>query len=208
MRDGKEALRNQMNVLEEELAAKDAEIAKLKAAAEQRDKPAPQPQKAKPPPVVEPLDPSQVRVGKPLSDGTIRYVVRPIEWVWVLFAACLGGLITGVVLYDGGGERPWIVPLVFGIFPFLFTWNAGVDVDPRTRRMRAWSGLGPIRVTRFTVASVKAPRVHSSKSDEGPGTWTGLHWNDEYLRTTLKPDQVSALVAELRQLSPGPRKSS
>ncbi len=213
MRDAKEALRRHVDVLEEELAAKDAEIAWLKAEQRERDQPRSKTKsksktRAKPKAshAVEPLDPRQVRIGKLLPDGTVRYVVRPIEWLWVVIMACVGGLISGVALFDDGGERARLLPLVFGLLPFLVTWNAGVDVDPQTQRMRVWSALGAIRVTRFTVPRVVSPRVGRQKTEKG--VWCALYWGNNHVRTTLKPDELGALVTELGRLAKPSKKRS
>lgn len=83
--------------------------------------------------------------------------------------------------------------------PFLIMWNAGVDVAPQTQEMRVWSGLGPIRVTRFTLPRVVPPRVGRQKTEKG--VWCALYWNTRFVRTTLKRDQLDALVAELGRLA-------
>lgn len=208
MRDPKEALRRQVAVLEEELATK-AEIARLEAerAAAASPKPAARGNgtnaRGRPAPP-EPLDIAELRIGKRLAHGTIRYVVRPIEWIWVTGMACVGGLLSGVVLFELGASG-WPVLAIFGLVPWLFTFNGGIDIDPVRGVMRVWEGLGPIRRVSFTVPRVMAPRVRVLTSDEG-GRSRNVYWGSNYVRTTLPPAALDELLAELRRLEP-PRRS-
>lgn len=199
MRDAREALRYRVDALEQELAEKEAEIARLKGEAKE-----PEPS----PPASEDREldegaPADTELGTPISDGWLRYVVRPIEWPWVIGAAGAGLLVVLLVSLQDGFQ--WQVAVVFGVLPVLFANQSGFDVRQRSPSVRVWSALGPFRYTHFEIARIAVPEARTISETNDNGTRarkTYLYWGSRFIRATLKKSDLSRIVAEVAKLGP------
>jgi hypothetical protein len=206
VRDSKEALRHEVDVLRDELAEKDAEIARLKGEPIEPPAPPEEPKPPKPsPPPAHDKGPVEIRIGRRRADGSVRYVVRPIEWVWVAIMAAVSIGIAWVAFSSGGH---WAVLLIFPILPLGVAWNAGFDVNPAKQQIRAWQALGFIRFQSFTLPHANMPQVRSaiethtnSDGHESRARVTRLYWGSRNLRVGLKREALDELLAEAKRVA-------
>lgn len=190
-------------MLRDELAEKEAEIARLKG--ERFEKPEPSTPPKPSPPRERSGAPLEIRIGRRRADGSVRYVVRPIEWVWVAIMAAVSIGMAWVAVSSGGH---WAVLLIFAILPLGVAWNAGFDVDPAKQQIRAWQAIGFIRIQSFTLPHMKMPEVRSaiethtnSDGHESSARVMRLYWGSRNLRVGLKRDALKELLAEAKRVA-------
>jgi hypothetical protein len=206
VRDGKEALRHEVDALRDTLAEKEAEIARLKGERVDRPKAARPAEQPKPrPPRQRGGEPLEIRIGRRRADGSVRYVVQPIEWVWVGFMAAFSTVLAIVSLTSGAHPA---VLLIWAILPLGIAIQSGFDVDPEKQQIRGWRSIGFIPFGRFTLPDLHMPQVRnrteSNVNSEGYDTTvrvTRLHWLNRNLRATLKRDALNELLAEAKKVA-------
>jgi len=147
----------------------------------------------------------ELRLGSLRPDGSIRYIVRPIEWIWIVGTEVVGvGLATYLLL---SSPSSWITLPIFAVIPVFMTFRSGFDVRLGEKEIVAWNSLGPIRYSSFTVTRLKPPEIRSVKEliEDSNRTQrvTYLHWGARSLRTTIPRPQVSELVSEVEALLSG-----
>lgn len=217
MRDSKEALRHRVDYLEGELAEKETELARLRAESENAPNAKKKRQKkeraasGRSKPASEPPAPPELRFGKLQPNGSVRYVVRPIELLWVGIMAAISAALVAVVGSEMVGEGkgfPWAMLVIFGVLPLAPTFRAGFDVDVEQKTIRVWQAWGPVTYASFTLNRLRLPEVHSSveshtNSDgtESRGRVTRLYWTNENIRSTLDGAKLSELMHEVRALA-------
>ncbi len=204
VRDAKEALRRQVDVLEDTLAEKEAEIARLKAdkSGEKPVKGSPKEKKKKKPPS-QSTEPVEIRFGTQRADGSIRYVVRPIEWMWV---AILGAVSLGFIVFISMSavKIPWAALFVWVPIPLLTTFRAGFDIRPAAREVRVWQSLGPVDYSSHLIQRSIVPEARAVMESAGDSNRktrvTYLYWGSRFIRATLPRKQLDELVTEVRAL--------
>jgi hypothetical protein len=146
-----------------------------------------------------------VRIGRRMANGSVRYVVRPVEWLWVGIMAAVG-LGIGVVAVTSGAT--WYSLLIFLILPLCVAWSSGFDIDPNQRTIRGWHAFGFIPFGGFTLTSVDMPEVRTavetntnSEGVESSGKVTRLYWSGRNLRTTLPREALRELLEEAKQVA-------
>jgi hypothetical protein len=215
MRDSKDALRHRVQYLEDTLAEKDAELVRLredKAASRSDDKkrkgkkrPRPDAKREAAP---KPVEPWEIRRGKLQPDGSVRYVVRPIEAIWVGIMAAVSILIVAVAgsdMVSDGKAFPWLMIPIFGVMPLAPTFRAGFDVSSEQKTVYVWQSWGPITYSSFTLARLKLPDVRTGVETDidndgrtSRSRVTRLYWGSQNIVATLKASELRELMDEAR----------
>jgi hypothetical protein len=150
----------------------------------------------------------EVAIGRVLANGSVRYVVRPIEWRWVLGMA-VTSLVLSVVSFTSGAA--WYALLIWLVLPMCVAWRSGFDVDVSHGMIRGWNALAFIPIGGFTLTSLQLPDVRTaveshtdSEGNERSGKITRLWWGHRNLRVCLPPERLRALMKEARRVIAGP----
>jgi len=211
MRDAKEALRHQVDYLEDALAEKEAEIARLREEAADAKPTAKKRKKkqriaVKTEPESEPPPAPELKFGALRPDGSVRYVVRPIETIWVgIMAAVSLFFVTFVAMSITHGQTfPWPMVPIFSVLPLMPTFRGGFDVHTTEKTIRVWQSWGPINYSSFSLQRLKLPDVRTTmetqNDSDARARVTRLYWGSQHIRTTLPASQLSELMDEARAL--------
>lgn len=146
----------------------------------------------------------EIRIGRRRADGSIRYVVVPIQWTWVggMAAVSLG---LAVLLFVSSADAPWYAGLIWVVLPLGFIIEDGFDLRPREQEIRVWRSLCFVPYATFTLRHAKMPEVRSSmetrSTDHGESRArvTRLWWGSRNLRVRLDRAALSELLAEARR---------
>ncbi len=159
----------------------------------------------------EPSDGRPLRFGRRNADGSVRFVVRPIQWSWVIGVSVVGLAFSAYFIVSDGA--PWYILAIFLALPFFMTWHEGFDVRPRETEIYGWKALGPIPYGTFTLRHLKLPDVRSSiethtSSDgtESRARVTRLWWGNRNLRVGMKRGELDALLDEAETVGLTPMK--
>jgi len=144
---------------------------------------------------------STLRFGHQQHDGSVRFIVSPIQWGWVLgMAACCIAFSAYLILSASG---PWYATAIFWVLPFGITWREGFDVRADKGEIYGWKALGPIRYSTFTLRHLHEPEVRSamethtsSEGHESTSRVTRLWWGSRNLHVRMERSELKALLKE------------
>lgn len=152
-----------------------------------------------------------VQLGRVRGDGTVRYVVRPIEWRWAIGMGVASVVLAVVSLTSG---MHWAGLAIWCLLPLLVMWRSGFDVNAARGTIRGWNALGFVPLGGFTVTALEPPqvraRVESNTDSEGyehSARVTRLWWGSRNLRATLPKEQLSELMREAKRVMRAGRRS-
>ncbi len=216
MRDAKDALRNQVRALEDELAEKEAELARLRREQEEgpasepepESKPAPQKKRPKRKPGPAP----EIRLGTLRPDGSVRYLVRPLAKAWIGIMAVVALILTSVIVGGAISEGnidtfPWPALLPIVLLPAMLTFRAGFDIDVAKKKIFVWESWGPFTTSSFKLHRLLLPEIRtrmetfSSDSGDTRSRVTRLYWGSKNVRCTIDASLLSEIMTEVRALA-------
>jgi hypothetical protein len=153
-----------------------------------------------------------VQIGTVLRDGSVRYVVRPVDWRWVVGMG-LASLVLAVVSLTSGMD--WYGLVIWCALPLGVAWRSGFDVNAARGTIRGWNALGFVPLGSFTLTSLEPPqvrsRVESHTDNEGyehSARVTRAWWGSRSLRVTLPKERLSELMSEAKRVMRAGRRSA
>jgi hypothetical protein len=152
-----------------------------------------------------------ILLGTRRSDGTVRYVVRPLSRIVLggITATVLGSVaLLGIsALVREEPDVPWVFAPILVVLPLAVTQREGFDVDVSRGTIRLWRSWAGITYASATLSGLGDPRVrtttqHGSDS-EGRAELvrtTRICWGERYIVATLGKPALTAMLNEARAL--------
>ena len=211
MRDSKDALRREVDLLKDDLADKERELARLGTKQERREARRFEKKRGKKKKTTKPTDELLdslvdenvvLHHGQQLPDGSIRYTLRSRFAVLVSVFVILGVIIMFAV--TASTFPVWAILPMLILPAVMLGLLSGFDIQPNQQQIVLWRAWGPLRYWTRT-ARLRAPAVRTalenstdSEGNSSSSYVTRLWWGEVNLRYPRGAREVESVMSEVR----------